>query len=353
MYAQSFVDHSKRISNKHNNQNQLQSPRKNGVGERYLDQASETKKYFDKLISQLQIYRSMSTSRVGAGQTTYDLRRFGQYQGPQMGPLYDQQSAVNQSLEFGKGNPALQTFASGFSGAMSQGSQSVGRRTRCSDRFVKYPYPKTMITNYQKEYHQKNEKSILIPQKETFNPEKEHKIINPHKMELSTTNKVAYQPFAVQPQRKSMQRAPKSDAPAQQQSSYMAGFPNWNNGHQDVYHEKHPQYPYYSLPFKGSSSYQNSFTEEQMRQLRKHQEMIASLGKTSSVNHYQPHQFDFETTNQSEYKPFRLANRPITQKPVVEPVRTKAFPLHFETQNKKEFVQHQIRVPEIDLIQYP
>ena len=89
-------------------------------------------------------------------------------------------------------NLGFKTFSSGFTGGMSNGSYSVGRRNRCSDRFVKYPYPKTMITNYQKEYHPKSKEVKVIPQKEVFNPEKEHKIINPHKMELSTTNKVSY-----------------------------------------------------------------------------------------------------------------------------------------------------------------
>jgi len=35
--------------------------------------------------------------------------------------------------------------------------------------------------------------------KEAFNLEKEHKIINPHKMELKTTARVDFQPFSVVP----------------------------------------------------------------------------------------------------------------------------------------------------------
>lgn len=66
------------------------------------------------------------------------------------------------------------------------------RRNRCSDRFVKYPYPKNLISNYQKEYPSKHGEAHVVKEKEAFNIEKEHKIINPHKMELSTTNKVAY-----------------------------------------------------------------------------------------------------------------------------------------------------------------
>ena len=49
-----------------------------------------------------------------------------------------------------------------------------------------------MITNYQKEYHAKLKEALVMPSKEAFNPEKEHKIINPHRMELNTTNKTTY-----------------------------------------------------------------------------------------------------------------------------------------------------------------
>lgn len=68
-----------------------------------------------------------------------------------------------------------------------------GKR-KITDRFVKYPYPKQMGTTYTKEI-----KKVQTPRKrdEAFNLEKEHKIINPHKMELRTTAKVDYQPFQV------------------------------------------------------------------------------------------------------------------------------------------------------------
>ena len=61
-----------------------------------------------------------------------------------------------------------------------------------------------------------------------------------------------------------------NDAPVTKMSSYQAEFPNWKNGSHDVFHERHPQYPYYSLPFKGDSSYKANFTEEQMKQLKRH-----------------------------------------------------------------------------------
>jgi hypothetical protein len=55
--------------------------------------------------------------------------------------------------------------------------------------------------------------------------------------------------------------------PIQENSSYAAAFPNWDNGKHDVFHEKHPQYPFYSVPFRGQSSYQNSFTGDKIKKL--------------------------------------------------------------------------------------
>lgn len=62
-----------------------------------------------------------------------------------------------------------------------------GRRNRCTDRFVKYPYPKCTTSNYTKEFQSKISEAKLISQQDAFNLEKETKIINPHPMEMATT----------------------------------------------------------------------------------------------------------------------------------------------------------------------
>ena len=62
------------------------------------------------------------------------------------------------------------------------------------------------------------------------------------------------------------------------QSSYMKYFPDWRNGQGDIFHEKHPQFPFYSLPFKGESNYKQSFTEEQQKKLREHNKMLREIG---------------------------------------------------------------------------
>lgn len=85
--------------------------------------------------------------------------------------------------------------------------------TRCSDRFVKYPYPKTLNTNYQKEYYEKYRKGLKIEQKDAFNIEKEHKIINPHRMEYLTTNKTTFKPFSVEASKKPERKIKPNDAP--------------------------------------------------------------------------------------------------------------------------------------------
>ena len=92
--------------------------------------------------------------------------------------------------------------------------------------------------------------------------EKEHKIINPHKMEMTTTNISMYKKFDVKPHIKKPKSIEKNDAPVANTSSYTASFPHWENGKNDIFHEKHPQYPVYSLPFKGRSSYRQNFTDE-------------------------------------------------------------------------------------------
>jgi hypothetical protein len=68
-------------------------------------------------------------------------------------------SNMNKSFDIAI-NPAMQTFTTNFSGAYSVTSGgSVPRRKRQVDRFVKYPYPKNMISNYQKEFHSKMEQA--------------------------------------------------------------------------------------------------------------------------------------------------------------------------------------------------
>ena len=88
-------------------------------------------------------------------------------------------------------------------------SQASGntRRNRCSDRFVRYPYPKCLNTYYQKEYPGKNGEVKVVKPKDAFNIEKEHKIINPHPMDMSTTQKTSYQGYSVKPSEKKMRQA--------------------------------------------------------------------------------------------------------------------------------------------------
>jgi hypothetical protein len=95
-----------------------------------------------------------------------------------------------------------------------------------------------------------------------FNLEKEAKIINPHKMDMKTTTKDTFKFFAVEPKKKELRKYDDEGKPILAQSSYQNAYPNWRNGNKDIFHEKHPQYPFYSLPFKGESNYKQSFTEE-------------------------------------------------------------------------------------------
>jgi hypothetical protein len=112
-------------------------------------------------------------------------------------------------------------------------------------------------------------------------------------------------------------------------SSYSKNFPNWRNGKGDIFHEKHPQYPFYSLPFKGNSQYKQSFTEEQMLKLREHQNLIRKIGNSSNnigLAQYQPLPFESKTTNQKTYKGFKLTGKPEVQTQKVDPVLSRSIP---------------------------
>ena len=66
-----------------------------------------------------------------------------------------------------------------------------------TDRFVKYPYPNSIITNYRKDFHKSSGlEGSHVQDKEhrkmAFNLEKEHKIINPHDMDMKTTTRVDF-----------------------------------------------------------------------------------------------------------------------------------------------------------------
>ena len=57
---------------------------------------------------------------------------------------------------------------------------------------MRYPYPKTLFSNYRQNFYQKLPQTEVKSHKKAFNLEKESKIINPHKMDLTTTNKSKY-----------------------------------------------------------------------------------------------------------------------------------------------------------------
>ena len=72
----------------------------------------------------------------------------------------------------------------------------MNKKKRVIDRFVRYPYPSNIITNYQKDYDKLiNKKYTSIgafSPEQAFNLEKEHKILNPHNMDMKTTTRVDY-----------------------------------------------------------------------------------------------------------------------------------------------------------------
>jgi len=266
-----------------------------------------------------------------------------------------------------------------------------GRR-QVVDRVVKYKYPPNVGTSYQKEYAGYNSiKATGSSSKgEPFNVEKEHKILNPHTVEKLTINRIDYQPFQVQPREPKKFKAPPQQEYIGAKTAYQSEFMNW--GPNEIIHEKEPQYPFYSLPFQGNSSYSKTFCggnndgksgrgvpfgveavnhKNNKSPSSKHGMSTgyanpgafggsysynnAHMGKSTSNlrpllgtndNH-------FETTNQRNFKDYQIKHRPQTCKPKVEAVRTGTNPGHFRTTNKMDFKKRKFKPPAVDMIPYP
>jgi hypothetical protein len=283
---------------------------------------------------------------------------------------------------------------------MEYNYHNMGRpgRRQIVDRVVKYHYPPQVGTNYQRDYAKYN--SIKAVGKnntaENFNVEKEHKIINPHKVEKLTINRIDYQPFKIQQREQKKLQAPSPKQYAPMKSAYQQEFQNW--GPNEVIHEKDPQYPYYCLPFKGNSAYARTFCNGStdgkkgrgmpfgLDTVRNKSDQHANqtthgfstgygslggagtfsggspvinaqmgksasnlrpiLGTTDVVNH-------FETTNQKNYTNYQIKHRPQSCKPKVEAVKTMSNPNHFITSHHADYKKRKFKPLAVDMIPYP
>lgn len=78
-----------------------------------------------------------------------------------------------------------------------------------------FKYPSGIQSNYKNDYHKQQH-----IKKEIFNLEREHRIINPHKMQLMTIKDSDYKPFKAEHRPRSAQLKHKNDAPTMEKSSY-------------------------------------------------------------------------------------------------------------------------------------
>jgi len=77
-----------------------------------------------------------------------------------------------------------------------------------------------MNSGYQKDFKDKLKKTIVVRKGESFNLEKEAKIINPHKMDLATTSDNTYKFFKLNPKSKALKLIPQENKPIFEQSHY-------------------------------------------------------------------------------------------------------------------------------------
>lgn len=72
---------------------------------------------------------------------------------------------------------------------------------------------------------------------------------------MQTTHSNTFQNFKIIPTKKDRPMYIDDCKPSVSSSSYQKNFPNWMNGKNDIFHEKAPVFPFYSLPFRGASFY--------------------------------------------------------------------------------------------------
>lgn len=142
--------------------------------------------------------------------------------------------------------------------------------------------------------------------------EKEHKILNPHRMQMKTTNREEFKDFKVMPKLQLPNPYEPDNLEFPVASTYRQDFQNWKAG--PNYIERHPQYPVYSLPFTGESEYRaanQKMVEEQKGW--KHQDakeinkkMYSSAGRDIGIRNaiYAPRPFKHNSINRQDFKPF-------------------------------------------------
>ena len=90
---------------------------------------------------------------------------------------------------------------------------------------MKYPFPTNVGSNYVKDYKKHREHKYSKTEKEGgFNLEKEHKIINPHGMDMHTVQKDKFRGFKVQPKEKVKVERKEDKAPFAKGSIYKVSF---------------------------------------------------------------------------------------------------------------------------------
>jgi hypothetical protein len=148
---------------------------------------------------------------------------------------------------------------------------------RITDRFVKYPYPPVISSSYNKDYAGK--KKVMDAQvkvKDTFNLEKEQKKGVKHDLNAKSSHKIDFKaPLldlsesvgipedSLYAAKTSARQREMAGAPVMVKSSlYKNEYLNWGGSKKPLI-EKTPQYPYYSLPFRGKSEYKERYKNEE------------------------------------------------------------------------------------------
>lgn len=164
----------------------------------------------------------------------------------------------------------------------------------CPNPLNKDLYPSSTFTSkYQSDYRKGKFDTVLYPISKPYQP-------NTSKMDLKTTNQEEYKAHSISPAKRNPLVWNSNIATAQTRSLYSSEYVNW--GPSTFSHEKrfHPPVRSTEIPFRGSSSYQNSFTQVDPRQADLFRTNGKDLHPAGSKIELGPNQFSYFRSTYSD-----------------------------------------------------
>lgn len=208
----------------------------------------------------------------------------------------------------------------------------------CPNPLVKEFYPSsTFTTKYKADYKKGKFDVLLKPEPKSYHP-------NEMKMDLRTRYQEEFVTHSVSPVKKNLLVWNANVATSQTRSAYSSQYVNW--GPSGINHEKrfHPPLRTVEIPFRGNSSYQNSYRSVDPKKMELLWTNGNDLGAAGSKITFGPDQItQFKSTYGEKMRDFsdNELNRIIRVAPVGQDIFANTAPM-FQTTSKSFYTGEQM-----------